>query len=369
MLLGVGAIAVLGAMLVAWRSTDRLADDVRREMAILDAARPVTPDSRTAARLLADLSAQLEACAPPDAQTGAPWKWDPALDVPLRAEIGDLQPWFDAADACAAHPAIQRVLAQRGWTQMHDSLEATRNRSNVLCARAVLDARDGRDADSGRRIGQAIDLTSVGSSRGMVGMMIGVLAQFTALDALRHVVDAKADVRVLLATLDPALARCSDASVLVDAVRADTLDRLTGSRADLLDPRSWPLAFDVRRQARGWVADLRAIEAAALRDGAPEPMVVESKSLFDVRRHQQGMIAMFVKHARRAELARLALRVAAFHDEHSRWPASLDAIGIDDVVAPANAGSYAYTIDPDGGVTLFADVGSDSAGLGVWKLR
>jgi len=101
-------LASAGAML--WLHEAHIERVVAREELALDAAHPVTEDSRRVERAIDDLH------------------------------------------ALVLSPSFERVLESEARLESTPSLLWGRRRTNLLCARAVVDARDGRSEEAARRL-------------------------------------------------------------------------------------------------------------------------------------------------------------------------------------------------------------------------
>ena len=156
--LGGGLVLLASAGAALWLHEARIARVVDREMKAIDAARPVTEDSRRVERAIDDLHALIRVCGSEDANHGATWKWAIGFDAAPRDELDWNAPFFAEVDALVLSPSFERVLESDARLESTPSLLWGRRRTNLLCARAVVDARDGRSEEGARRLAQALDV-------------------------------------------------------------------------------------------------------------------------------------------------------------------------------------------------------------------
>jgi len=350
------AIGVGGLALHAWSDEARVEGVVEREMRALDAARPVTEDSRRVGAALARLDALLEACDASDENPGVPGKWGPGSDHGLRAEVVWHANFYAEVDALVADPAFARVLESGARLDQRTSLAWTRSRTNLLCARALIDARDGDGAEAARRLAQALDLSHVEFGPSAMDAMIVAAADLVALDALQRVLAmGTVDPAPLYAILSPRLERAVDRGRFAASLRAEAVEWLTATRsANTIS--EWVEFWRIRRRALQRLDELDAGVVSLPDILAPDLMATSVQS--DVER-TSGL---------RMAHARIALAATAHHREFGVWPAHAEDVARTAGVTPDRAAACTLFV-ADSEARLLVATGPHPKHVVDWTLR
>lgn len=352
--LGAGAFAIASAGAALWLHESHIAQVADRESIALHSARPITPDSQRVEAALVDLHALLEVCGSDYDTYGAPWKWTLEFDAALRNELDWSAPFFAEIDALVADPAFQRVLRDGARLPEGPSRFRARIYTNLLCARAVVDARDGRSEDSARRLAQALDLTHVQFGPFSASDMIVTATDVIVLQACRSILaTSDVDPSVVGRELIPRLERARETDRFVQCSRGDAVGWLKAEYADA-DLGEWSFRWRLRRNA------LDRLEGRTSDDSSLIPVVA---TLFPSRAPSACQ-----ENAFRMTVAEVALEVSAHKREHGAWPTRLAEVLDADAEARANAAGVSWTIHGDE-AHLLAAATSKSNGLAEWTLR
>ncbi|MCY2960010.1 MAG: hypothetical protein NTY35_07570 [Planctomycetota bacterium] len=350
------AAGVGGLGLYAWSHEARIEDVVERETRALDAARPVTEDSRRVGAALARVDALLESCDASDENPGVPGKWGPGSDYSLRAEVAWYANFYAEVDELVADPAFGRVLESGARLEKRTSLMWTRSRTNLLCARALIDARDGDGAEAARRLAQALDLSHVEFGPSALDAMIVAAVDGIVLDALgRMLATGTVDLDPLRALLAPRLERAVDPRRFAASLRGEAVEWLVaGHRANTLSER---LEF--------WQIGQRALqrldELDAGASSVPDilfPGLLATAMTSDVER-TSGL---------RMAHARIALAAVAHHGEFGVWPTRLEDMARSAGVGPDGAAACTWFVANDE-THLFVATGPHPKHVVDWTLR
>jgi len=352
--LGTGALVVASAGAALWLHEAHIARVADRESIALQTARPITRDSQRVDAALADLHALLEVCGADYDTYGAPWKWTLELDATLRNELDWSAPFFAEVDALVADPAFQRVLRDDARLPKGPSLFRARIFTNMLCARAVVDARDGRSEDSARRLGQALDLTHVQFGPFSASDMIVTATDTIVLQACRSILsDSGVDASVVGRELLPRLERAREFDRFVQCSRGDAVGWLKAEYADA-DLGEWSFRWQVRREA------LDRLEGRQVGDTSLIPLVCTVLAPRNWSAYKENELRMTV--------AEVALEVSAHKREHGAWPTRLADVLDPESAARATAAGVSWSIHGDEAHLLAAGT-TNSSGLAQWTLR
>lgn len=355
-LVGLFAVGAGGLGLHVWSHEARIEDVVERETRALDAARPVTEDSRRVGAALARLDSLLEACEAPGENPGVPGKWGPASDRSLRAEVAWHANFYAEVDTLVADPAFERVLASGARLDRRTPLSWTRSRTNILCARAVVDARDGDGDEAARRLAQALDLSHVEFGPSAMDAMIVAAVDGIVLDALgRMLATGLVDPEPLCAILSPRLERSVDPRRFAASLRGEAVEWLAaGHRANTLSER---LEFwQIRRRALLRL-DMLDAGAGAVPD-LMQPELCATSVVSDVER-TSGL---------RMAHARIALAAAAHHGEFGVWPAHVEDVARSAGITPDDAAACTWFV-ADSEARLLVATGPHEKHVVDWTLR
>lgn len=350
------ALGVAGWM--GWSHEARIDAAVERATAQLDASRPISAESKRAAELLDELDARIAECAGSDDTIAPPWTWHPAFDAGLRSRLAPLGPFLDAAAEVHGSDAVAHVLEHGHRLDRRTSLLWSRERTNVLCAQAIVDARDGRSEAAAERIAQALELARADFEPTGWELGMNSISSRIVFDGLRCM--------LLEGRVDPAILDARLASVFESAARSPSLDEcLRGDALATLaadwERSEWRPGPVERWNLRGAAAErLESIGDGTFAASVAAPKV--SVEVYDL----EPMLTAFTARtasaaARRLDLARTVVRIAALRARHGAWPASIDA-GSD-----PSAG-YGWIVDRDE-ARLMARIEDEPERFEVWSLR
>lgn len=355
-LAGLFAVGAGGLGLHVWRHEARIQGVLERETRAMDAARPVTEDSRRVGAALAGLDALLEACDAPGENPGVPGQWGPASDQRLRAEVAWRANFYAEVDALVADPAFERVLASGARLERRTSLSWARSRTNLLCARALIDARDGDGAEAARRLAQALDLSHVEFGPSAMDAMIVAAVDGITLDALgRMLSTGLVDPEPLCALISPRLERAVDPRRFAASLRGEAVEWLAAAhRANTLF--EWLEFSGIRQRALQRLDELDAGAASVPDILCPDLCATAISS--DVERTS----------GRRMAHARIALAAAAHHGEFGVWPAHVEAVARSAGIAPDEAAACTWFV-ADSEARLLVATGPHEQHVVDWTLR
>lgn len=337
-----------------WLHEARIARVVERELSTLDAARPVTADSRNVERAIDDLHALLEVCGSSDENHGAPWKWSVGFEAALREELSWNAPFFTEVDALVADPAFERVLESGARLESTPSLMWGRTTTNLLCARAVIDARDGRSDDAARRLAQALDITRAQFGPDAISAMISSSLDAIVLDACRLVLASRHTAGGDLAReLLPRVSYERARELYLQSMRGEAVFCLIPGYGSV-SPEEWPERWQLRNGALDRLAALEAGMSPHVDLSVPNVHF----AVADVGAQSEG----------RFTVAEVALRAAAYLDEHGAWPTSLADIVTPEIEERVCAAGITWSIHGDE-ARLIATLEPNTNYLGDWTLR
>ncbi len=354
---------IVGLGYFAWSREARIDDLVERERMELERSRPITADSRRAAELLDGLDTLLADCQGKEDALGAPWAWHPAFDNGLRTALEPLAPFFDEADVVLGSPAVTHSLAGGLRLDRYTSMMWSRSRTNLLCAKAILEARDGHTEEAVRRLEQALDLARVDFDPSGFELVLNSMSNRIVLEAVRCVLaEKRTDPVVIERLLAPRLTAIASSTDLSECLRGDALATFSADW-ERSDQRPDPVEVCM---ARGAAAD----RLVSLRSGSlviPSAKATWPHAVADLDAFFAELVARDAgMQRRRFALALAALTAAAIRSRGEDWAASLASM--DDLQSDDGTGAFSWIVE-DGEARLMALTAPESGTIEAWTLR
>ena len=353
--IAVGAVAGLG--ILAWRHETWIDATVERAERELASSRSGSANARAACDLLVGLDALAADCFGDQDSIGAPWTWQPAFDSGLRRQLSTFDPYFAAIDAVCASPVVRCALERRERIDHPTSLLWSRARTNVLCAKAVLAARDGDDEEAASRLGQALDLIRLDFDPDRCEMLIQVALNDIALRGVRAAsAESRADATYWESRLASRIALGSHPASVIECMLGETLWLLSVDDWDALAPDAGPIE-------RWKIRDAAARALEALHDGTwtpgfgGGPWLDTLPALADVEAVQR----------RRFGQARMALSLASKRPDGA-WPSRLEGLANGNTLDDEDAASISWVVDGDE-ASLLVCVDEERGTVESWPLR
>jgi hypothetical protein len=194
---------------------------------------------------------------------GAPCTWGPEQRRDLERDLASLGSFFEQVDGVLDDPQAKWVLGHEGYFPEAPILGMSRRRTDVLCARALVDFdRADGSRDGARRLGQALDMIRLGDDGQSFGYLVSAAEEDIVLGALHLVLEqGRADAQTIREELGARLERIS---------RADRVEIVLSG--DIVGAMNYLDVRETRSAVYPWSRLESCIERSRLADGIEESL-------------------------------------------------------------------------------------------------